>query len=332
MVGEHFNFPQFSSTLSFSTTSNETSGYFAPICVDLHDVNNIGVVEERKKILTSGSKNYFECQVYDVWCKTIDEAVLNGDITFLFQTSDINNNNINNNSSINNNTNAMMMMEGGTSRQERLLALVAYKFRMNEIPIICSKSICETLVVLKNNNKNNISNNVSQQQQQIVVPLWPFVYHCLRVNDLSIVQFELQACVDAGYHSGEQFVLVIVKTLLKISAFNNNTKKNNNRNLFNYNNNNNNNNNNEITAITTTAALNEQDLRVFLEAIQQCRSLYVRESSKLDENFDSVDPYRLVVLNLCGLVDKNGLANAPFSGFYLVLLLFIYFIFLFYLF
>jgi hypothetical protein len=70
---------------------------------------------------------------------------------------------------------------------------VSYQFRVGVIP-----SACGNTLLVNNNN----------------TPLWAYIYHCLRIGDLSSAVSELQECVSSCYRQGEQAALTVVRSLL----------------------------------------------------------------------------------------------------------------------
>jgi hypothetical protein len=61
-----------------------------------------------------------------------------------------------------------------------------------------------------------------------------------------------------------------------------------------------------------STALPEQEVRALVDAMQQCRAQYERESRSDDS---TSDPYRLLVFNLIGLACKEELASNAIPGF-----------------
>ena len=122
-------------------------------------------------------------------------------------------------------------------------------------------------------------------------PVWPFVYHCLRIGDLEGAELELTTCLSAGLHV-EECIVVILKLFRRITSA---------LTRFDY------------ADPDTSTHVDPSDLLTSLEkndlnmALFECRNLYELEVQKPDEvqNF-----YRLFVLNLLSLTDVDNL-NSP---------------------
>ena len=152
----------------------------------------------------------------------------------------------------------------GTSRQQRLKTFVTYQLRVGVIPVACRKTVL-------------VSSSTT--------PLWAFVYHCLRIGDLSAAVNELQECVSGGYHNGEQAVLTVVNYLLR-----------------------------HLQGKDSPAAdLSENESKILRDCISQCQSLY---NIEIADNSGKFDVYRAICLNLLSLADKDNISSAcPIPGF-----------------
>ncbi len=137
-------------------------------------------------------------------------------------------------------------------------------------------------------------------------PLWPFVYHCLRVGDLEGAEQELSTCAAAGLQV-EEPILVVVRLfrgmqgqLMRASNMGGADH-------------------NVIAGETTdyrsvgigvdvepSALLSSLERADLDKALYACRELYEQEEHKAEQ---TRNPYRLFVLNLVSLTDVDSLLH-----------------------
>lgn len=170
--------------------------------------------------------------------------------------------------------------QDGNSRQQRLRSYVSYQFRIGAIPALCGGVLCPF------DQRSSVSIQLQQQgggQFNVAsTPLWAFLYHCLRVGDVASALVELNRCVSAGFREGESYACTSLRLLTQLSD----------------------------PSYTPTTA----EMQNLLEAMTQCTALYSADLAQ-DETQGGVDPYRLMVLNLLGLSDREGLSSSSIPGF-----------------
>lgn len=166
----------------------------------------------------------------------------------------------------------------GTSRQQRLRSFVSYQYRIASIPRDCCKVLCPPLPTAAVATPV-VSRYAANELPPHATPLWAFVYHSLRIGDLAGAHSELNRCVSAGYRDGEDATAAALKTLIQLHA----------------------------------KTVNDVDRKNHSEKMTHCKALYEQELAKLDDG--TADPYRIVVLNLLGLADKDAVATSPVPGF-----------------
>ena len=129
-----------------------------------------------------------------------------------------------------------------------------------------------------------------------MTPVWPFVYHCLRVGDLEGAEEELVTCASAGLHV-EEAILVVIRLFRGIIAQLDRTSNapggvgsalHTSR---------------EVLPSSLLSSLEKADLD---KALYKCRDLCEEEEQKADELRNS---YRLFILNLVSLTDVDSLLH-----------------------
>ncbi|KAJ1431638.1 hypothetical protein B484DRAFT_478882 [Ochromonadaceae sp. CCMP2298] len=231
-------------------------GYFSCICLDPADCTShlqAAAVEERRQWLTRGARSFLEAQWWDVVSQAVDEAVYRDGWA------------------------AQSSAEGG-SRQQRLRSYVAYQQHHGLLPTSCSQTLCVP------------EQSPGTRRQDLAVPLWVFVFHCLRVGDLPAAAAELRRSLVQGLGECAP-ALAVVQALLQLQTAPARSQS---------------------QGQGQTQGLDEAGVRGLAEGLSKCRHAYEREQNKAEEE---VDPHRLLVLNLLGLADKEGLAGAAIPGF-----------------
>eukprot|EP01038_Epipyxis_sp_PR26KG_P006682 gene6682-9166_t len=254
-----------------SNGTNENKGLFSCICFDQSDVNP-SVMEEKRQILTQGAKRFLEMQVWELWSNIVDEAVYNKEITVPLMSSD----------------------KSSNSCHQRLKSYIAYQHQCGLIPVACNRWLCLDSGVI--NPKQSSLNNNNYNRNKEIVPLWPFIYHCLRMGDLESALSELKV-IAANNDHGESSAITIINLFQKIIKYQNEINHNKSNNSF---------------TNPSTLSINDNEIRLFGDAINKSRKLYYDE---IQLNANSCDPYRAAVFNLLGLADRNGLLNVSLPGF-----------------
>ena len=271
---------------AFASAPGETgvppAGYFAGLCLDLTDFapaaasSQFQAAEERRQWLTQGTKSYLEVQYWDVLSHSLDEAVQRDGWQVLSSAE-------------------------GSSRQQRLRSYVAYLQNSRQLPAQCANILATSAPATAGiqeplspstpmNRYRSTINTPSSATNFPPAPLWVFVYHCLRVGDLSTVTAELSACMTRGHCEGGAAALTVLQTILQL----------------------------QVPASTSrqssrgSATLPEHEARALVDAMQQCRAQFERGAHS-DES--TCDPYRQLVFNLLGLANKEDLASNAIPGF-----------------
>jgi hypothetical protein len=283
-----------SSSLSSSSSVEAgvpPAGYFAGICLEPTDYashSHTGsasqhAADEKRQWLTQGNKCFLEAQYWDVLSHALDEAVLRDEWQVL------------------------STHEAGTSRQQRLKSYVAYLQSSNQLPAACAKvlgsnsytassSAGDGGIYRSSNNRLQTagSNSSSNASAAVPTPLWAFVYHCLRVGDLSAVCKELGTCLSLGHFEGAAAALAVVQALQQLL---------------------------QLTAASASAkghargsaqSLTESEVQTLIDSVQQCRTQYEREYATDEE---TSDPFRLMVFNLLGFANNEQIASTALPGF-----------------
>jgi hypothetical protein len=229
-------------------------------------------MEERRQWLTVGTKSYLEAQYWDVLSCSVDEAVRKEGWQVLPSAE-------------------------GTSRQQRLRSYVAYLHHSRQLPAQCARGVLASSGVSTGgpstpSQRGARSMSGAFTQGQPVIPLWAFLYHCVRVGDLASAVAELNAGIGRGHIEGGAAALTVLQSLLQLAAPPAGRHGQ--------------------AGARQKATLAEHEARALVDAILQCRQQFEREATA-DEN--TLDPYRLLVLNLLGLANKEDLAGNALPGF-----------------
>lgn len=260
------------------------SGYFSTICLDPTDFahssasSQLHATEERRQWLTLGVKAYLENQYWDVLSHALDEAVRRDSWQVLASSE-------------------------GSSHVQRLRSYVTYLHHSRQLPAQCARvmvtapvAAAELFASPTTPRHRSTNSALVPSSSSTGTPLWVFVYYCLRTGDLASVAAELSACMTRGHCEGGAAALTVVQSMIQLLS--------------------------PAPAATSRAgarsqransvSLSEQEVRSLVEAMQQCRAQYERES-QADDN--TCDPYRQVVFNLLGLSNKDDLAGSAVPGF-----------------
>jgi hypothetical protein len=262
------------------------AGYFSGLCLDPTDFApgsasaQFQSIEERRQWLTVGSKSYLEAQYWDVLSHSLDEAVHKEGW-------------------------AVLASAEGNSRQQRLRSFVAYQQHARQLPTQCARVLASTGAVGGADSRQagtpsargalRSPRAARDTHTQPVIPLWAFLFQCLRVGDLGAALTELTASLAQGHVEGGAAALAVLQTLAQLLL------PNASRGAF-----------GATGPRHKPAPLPEQEARAAIDAMLQCRAQYERESA-LDES--SQDPYRSLVLNLLGLANKEDLAGNGLPGY-----------------
>jgi hypothetical protein len=267
---------------SFTAVPGETgvppAGYFSGLCLDPTDFapgsasSQFAAAEERRQWLTIGTKNYLEGQYWDVLLHSLDEAVNREGWQMLPSTE-------------------------GNSRQQKLRSYVGYLHHSRQLPTQCARVLASTGVTGAGAASTPATPSMRRQHSaggagQPVIPLWVFLYHCLRVGDLATAITELLSCTSKGHVEGGLGALTVLQTLQQLQTPAPATTRH--------------------GGVAAKPSLQEHEVRALVDAIQMCREQYEREGAA-DEA--TLDPYRLLVLNILGLCNKEDLAGNALPGF-----------------
>ena len=276
------------------------AGYFSAICFDPADItSSTAVVESRRQLITGGIKSYFEAQVWEVWSSLLDEAAFAG-YWELGESAE------------------------GASRKQRLRSYCAYLWQQGRLPRSCGRVMCAAAAGGRgaplalgpsgsaaraaaagsagSSNALVVSDAAAAGNRHRPTPLWVFVYHCLRVGDLEAAVSELDCSIAQGGDDGGAAAFTIIKHLLvaqssggadggATGAGRSSARR---------------------AGAGAAAAGDSTDWRQLQDALQSCKAQYEAEVSS-DESF--FDPFRTLVFNLLGLVDRDSLASSALPGF-----------------
>lgn len=264
-------------------------GYFSGLCLDPTDISPTSVsaqfqsTEERRQWLTVGSKSYLEAQYWDVLSHSLDEAVTKEGW-------------------------AMLASVEGSSRQQRLRSFVAYQQHARQLPVQCARVLASTgsgpvemRMAATPSVRGGLRSPRGGAHGQTTIPLWVFVFQCLRVGDLGAAVTELSACLAQGHIEGGAAAVTVLQTLTQLlqpaaaggrGAFGGAASGG--------------------AARHKPAPLPEHEARAAVDAMLQCRAQYERESK---EDEATQDPFRAVVFNLLGLANKEDLAGNGLPGY-----------------
>lgn len=257
------------------------AGYFSGLCLDPTDFSHAAAssqfqaAEERRQWLSQGAKSYLEVQYWDVLSHSLDEAVQRDGWQMLSSAE-------------------------GYSRQQRLRSYVAYLQHSRQLPAQCARILAtsastatsaqEPMSPATPMQRYRSTSTASTATNAQPTPLWVFVYHCLRVGDLAAVTAELSASMTRGHCEGGGAALTVLQTMLQLQTPPATTRQ----------------------SRASSVTLPEHEARALVDAMQQCRAQFERESHSDDA---TCDPYRQLVFNLLGLASKEDLASNAIPGF-----------------
>lgn len=254
------------------------AGYFSTICLDPTDFahnsasSQLHATEERRQWLTLGVKAFLEGQYWDVLSQALDEAVRRDNWQVLASAE-------------------------GSSNVQRLRSYVTYLHHSRQLPPQCGRILIITSPAesFASPTTPRFRSSSSSAPSSSATPLWVFIYYCLRTGDLESVSSELSAYMARGHCEGGDAALTVVQTMVQLLSPAPATSRAGGR-----------------SQRANSVSLSEQEVRTLLDAMQQCRAQYERESSS-DDN--TCDPYRQLVFNLLGLANKDDLAGSAVPGF-----------------
>lgn len=166
----------------------------------------------------------------------------------------------------------------GNTRKQRLKSYVSYLWRCNEL--YDSATVDQKSISLSYDSVNGSRDGL--------YPVWAFVFFCICGGDLSAAVDELEQNLNNGVRLTEPEVITILRYFNKYKTiYSSNVSSGTNEPM--------------------AKILNDGEVKQLVSAITNCREKY---ECMLDESEQqSVDPYRLIVLNLCCLGDKQALAD-----------------------
>jgi hypothetical protein len=152
-------------------------GAYSSICFREDSVGAVQMRRARGR-LTLGAKRHLEQQKFEEWSAEVDEAVNKG---------------------------RLRVAEAGPSesRQQRIRSFVGFNFHMGNIVVPSDAAFSP---------KNAAVSEVGE----VKVPVWAYVYHCLRVGELAGAVAEISRCRAAGHRIDEK-VLVCLETALLVA-------------------------------------------------------------------------------------------------------------------
>ena len=132
----------------------------------------------------------------------------------------------------------------GKSKQQRLRAYVNYQQSLEVIPPSSMQALCS--------------------DSSARTSLWAFVYHCIRVGDISVAVIELQKSLSTNFRQADSSALIVLTALLKLQ----------------------------------TETLTVNDRQELHYAVNSCYQLF---SSEMRVSEDQRDPYKAFVLSLLSI-------------------------------
>lgn len=252
-----------------ATNSGVPPGFFSSICFDT-GLTYANVVEEKRRLLTSGAKRYLQNQMWENWSSIVDDAAVSGELV-------------------------LPPSNPGMRMQQRLRSFVSYQARTGRLPVQCNKWMSPSGRTLRPASSHSSISTDSN------TPLWAYIYHCLRVGDLDGAIHEIDSCVSAGYDHGELSALTVVKALADILSYQDEVDH---RSLSNS--------SSHATPQTKSRKLSESDSVSLSDSMNQCRILYDKD---VMNKHSEADPFKVLILNLLGLADREGITASAIPDF-----------------
>lgn len=238
-------------------------GSFAPI--NVHDDDQDGgwqIAEECRHRLTTGSKAYLETQFESYLNGKVDNALSKGLLS-------------------------VPTGVGGNMRWRKIRLFVSLMNYKEKFPQVCMHQYHEQSAVVTESGREG-------GQGRNAVPLWPYIYFCVRVGALEMALKVLQGATvgknDDGWLGGETFtdqaVVDVIRLLIQYLAAVNQAEQS-------Y----------ATMADTVPAQFRSKDCEAFVTAVKECQIKY-REALLIQQPHD---PFWLQIMNMFALNDVGTL-------------------------